>query len=89
MKLTIRELYESLQRLDASGLLDQTDGEVTIVYQPGYPLAEPATGCGWIVRDGAIELVIGANAEEGNGYADAIQVGAYNGAHEEMVAEEE
>ena len=89
MKLTIRELYESLQKLDASGLLDETDGEVTVVYQPGYLLVESATGCGWIVRDGTVELVIGANAEEGNGYADAIQVGAYNGVHEEMVDGEE
>lgn len=89
MTLTIRELYETLQTLDASGLLDQTDGEVTILHQPCWPLAETATGCGWIVRDGTVELVIGANATGSAGHADGIQMQAFSGSHEELVAEEE
>ncbi len=89
MKLSIRELIDTLQSLDDSGLLDACDGEVTIVHQPSWPIAESATGCGWIVRNGVVELVIGANATGSAGYADGIQMQAFYGVHEELVAEEE
>ena len=89
MKLTIRALIETLEELENSGLLDNCDGEVTIVHQPTYPLAEAATGLGWIVRDGGVELVIGANATERNSYADNVQALAFYAEGGELVGEEE
>lgn len=56
MALTIVELYEALKRLDETGLLDSVDGEVVVAYQPNYPLVAAATGCGFIVKDGAVWL---------------------------------
>ncbi len=89
MKLSIRDLYETLQDLEASGLLEGCDGEVTIVYQPTYPLAESATGCGWIVRNGTVELVIGAGYADSNRYADSIQTQSFDGPSGELTAEED
>ena len=88
MKLTIRELYETLQELDWSGLLDGSDGEVTVVYQPNYPLSESATGCGFIVKDGTVELVIGAGAES-NGYATETQTLAFTAQGDELIDRED
>ena len=89
MRLTIRELYETLQEMDESGLLDGSDGEVTVVYQPTYPLSESATGFGFIVKDGKVELVIGAGSPGGNGYATSLQVMAFDARGDELVEEEE
>ncbi len=88
MKLTIRELYETLQELEESGLLDASDGEVTVVYQPSYPLSESATGVGFIVKDGTVELVIGAGAES-NGYATEPQTLAFTARGDELVDRED
>lgn len=88
MKMTIRQLHETLDYLDATGLLDAVDGDVTIVYQPNYPLAAAATGCGFIIRDGAVELVIGCGPAGGD-YADSRQRLAFDGNGYELVEEED
>ena len=88
MKLTIRDLYETLQELDESGLLDESDGEVTVVYQPNYPLSESATGFGFIVKNGSVELVIGAGAET-NAYATETQTLAFTAQGDELIDRED
>lgn len=88
MALTIVELYEALKRLDETGLLDTVDGEVMVAYQPNYPLVAAATGCGFIVKDGAVEFVIGCGLEGGD-YASGVQTMAFDGHGDELVEEEE
>ena len=87
MKLTIRELHDMLDTLDESGLLDTIDGEVTVAYQPHYPLAAGATGCGFIVKDGQVELVIGCGLDGGM-YANSLQVMAFDSRGYELVHED-
>ena len=86
MKLSIRELMEMLETLEESGLLDNYDGEVTVAYQPSYPMVSEATGVGFIVTDGRVELVIGAG-NESNDYATSLQVMAFDARGDELVEE--
>lgn len=88
MSITIRKLYETLQYLESTGLLDAIDGDVTVVYQPNYALAAPVTGCGFIVGDGKVELVIGCGPA-GSEYATTLQELAFTADGEELVEEEE
>lgn len=84
--LTIRELYEALQDMDAAGLLDG-DTEVVVAYQPRNPLAAEATRFGWIDRGNRVELVIGC--DNGSNYADSLQALVFDAEGGELVHEPE